>query len=297
MVNWLQPYLVASALVRRRRKIQGVRSSCCCWSAQLPICVLLTRGRNRTISSRGVVIKRLQMDIHFVFMEGFAIVEVVHILTIAVHLLSHWVIMIVTARISQVLPSSFRDALITRLGFLISQAVYRTVACDILLSNLNSSSCRWVSEVIVTDIIALAKAFINPGLVSSSHIIFVAILVISRMVVHIVKPSLISRCYTCYIHCVPLVFCRPIPKFLCFLLFLLEVCLTEIILLCWVFWLVLNIKFSLLLGLFYPRLSIDWREWNFLILWVKSEKWNCPVSSFVIPLRLIMQFIQFVLSE
>ena len=81
------------------------------------------------------------MDIHFIFVESLAIIQLISVWvnTVSNHLRCTSV-MVVAARISQVLSSSLWDDLVSIFLLLIGKTIDRSITCDILLSNLNSGS-------------------------------------------------------------------------------------------------------------------------------------------------------------
>jgi hypothetical protein len=85
------------------------------------------------------------MNIHLVFMESLAIIQLIsmRIHPIPYHLTCSTT-MVVARSICQVLSSSLWDYLVSIFLLLIGQTIYRAITCDILLSNLNSSAGRRV---------------------------------------------------------------------------------------------------------------------------------------------------------
>ena len=71
------------------------------------------------------MIQRLQVHIHLVLLERFAIVEVVRVLSLAIgyHLLRHGSVMFIATCVCQVLPPPLRNALISVLLLLVRQTV------------------------------------------------------------------------------------------------------------------------------------------------------------------------------
>lgn len=175
-----------------------MRCTWLCWCAQLSVRTILVAWRwHWTIPRVRIMVQGLQVHIHFILVKSLAIIKVMHMVTVSVYLLSDRVIVVVAASISQIFSPALRNALISVDGLLICQTIHWAVTCHILFPDLNACTGWGVPEVVVADVVTLTEALVYPWLVATSHIL-VTILIVSWVIVHIIKASLIGSCRSCY---------------------------------------------------------------------------------------------------
>ena len=200
------------------------------------------------------------------------------------HLLSYGPIVVITC-IRKILSSSLWNTLVSILLFWVGQTIYRTITIYILFSNLDSASCWRISEVIMAHVVALTEAFIHPTLITSS-IALLTILFVSRVIVHSISV---------FITCTHMLFISgatiELHSFLLFKIAIFSKLVVRVI------FGVVDVQFPLIFWLFHSRLGIYRWEWNVLVLWIEGEQWDCPVATFIIPLWLIVQLVQFVFRK
>lgn len=281
MVDRLQSYLVTTSLIWRWREIKWMRCPCC-RRTQMTLSIILSRRRYRTVASLRIMVQWLQMHVHFILLECLTVIKVMLLLfSVGNHLMCSRTVMVIAARVRQVLSPPLWNTLITILRFLIRQTIYRASTCHILFTYLYAGASWRISKVVMANIIALAEALIHPTLVASAHIL-IAILIICWMIVHVVKACFRSGGLMCIVSWTITILLR-------FLLF-------EITLLSKLAFVVdvirfLDVKLSFIFRLFDTWLGIDGRERNLFIFGIECEQRYGPVASLVVPPRLVVQFV------